>query len=162
MVDLASGEEGVLASIHHKSGPRVGRYRVNLQDFERIALPALRFSLEHCELTCVDELGTMEFFSRNFQQQIDQLLNLDHRVIAVVHRHYVERYKRRGSLFWVTPENRDDLVNTIFTRVLQTRTPPKTHRRSSSSTIRGNDPVFPQRISVDNPDSKNVLQASSV
>ncbi|HDL85850.1 MAG TPA: NTPase, partial [Candidatus Acetothermia bacterium] len=36
VIDLATGKEGILAHIHQQSGPKMGRYRVNLHDLEQI------------------------------------------------------------------------------------------------------------------------------
>jgi nucleoside-triphosphatase THEP1 len=37
-----AGEAGTLAQVGHRGGPRVGRYGVDLEAFERIALPTLK------------------------------------------------------------------------------------------------------------------------
>jgi nucleoside-triphosphatase len=105
VIDLSSGEEGILASIDQLTGPRVGRYRVDIPSFERIALPALNFALEECDITCIDELGTMEFFSTKFKHKVKEILSSGRPVIAVVHNNYVKIYKRIGTLFQVTTKN---------------------------------------------------------
>ena len=128
VVDLSSGEEGVLASTDQLTGPRVGRYRVNIPDFERVALPALSFALEECDITCIDELGTMEFFSAKFKQKVKEILSSGKPVIAVVHHNYAEIYERIGTLFQVTQENRERIVSTIVSRALR-KEPLKKHQQ---------------------------------
>ena len=55
-----------MASTDQPTGPRVSKYRVNIPDFERVALP-LSLTLEECDVVCVDELGKMEFlFARKY------------------------------------------------------------------------------------------------
>jgi len=119
VVDLSSGEEGVLASTDQLTGPRVGRYRVNIPDFERVALPALSFALEECDITCIDELGTMEFFSTKFKQKVKEILSSEKPVIAVVHHNYAKVYERIGTLFQVTRENREETVSIVVSRALR-------------------------------------------
>lgn len=118
VVDLSSGNEGVLASVDRLAGPRVGRYRVDVPDFERVALPALDFALEECDLICVDELGTMEFFSEAFKEKVRDALRSEKPFIAVVHRNYARFYGKAGILIQVTPENRETIAETITQKIL--------------------------------------------
>ena len=117
VVDLFSGEEGTLASIDQPLGPRVGKYRVNVPDFERVALPALDFALKECDIICVDELGKMEFFSAKFKQRVNEILKSEKPVIAAVHRNYAKLYEKMGTMLHVTPENREKIVDTIISRI---------------------------------------------
>ena len=114
VIDVYSNEEGVLASIDQKSGPRVGKYRVNLKDFERIALKALDFALNNCDVICVDELGKMELFSEKFERKIEEILRSSKPAIIVLHRNLIERYEKYGKVIWVTVENRDKLPGEIL------------------------------------------------
>jgi nucleoside-triphosphatase len=118
VVDLASGEEGTLASVDQPSGPRVGKYRVNIQDFERVALLALNYALEECDVVCVDELGTMEFFLAKFKQKVKEVLESGKPVVAVVHRNYARFYEKTGTIFRVTLENREKITRLVVTEIL--------------------------------------------
>ncbi len=57
------GKRGILATVKGRSRYRVGRYRVNVEELERVALPALERARRDCELMVIDEIGTMELFS---------------------------------------------------------------------------------------------------
>jgi len=63
---VATGRRGILAHIELKSGPRLGRYRVNLKDIEEIAVPAIAEAWQHKDLVVIDELAPMELKSREF------------------------------------------------------------------------------------------------
>jgi nucleoside-triphosphatase len=117
VVDIHSGEEGILASVNQKIGPQVGKYRVNLDDFEKVALRALDFAMKECDIVCIDELGTMELFSQKFREKIEKILELDKPVIIVLHRNLVQKYRSYGKLFYVTPENRNELPERIISLV---------------------------------------------
>jgi len=117
VTDLSSGKRGILASVDQPEGPRVGKYRVDLVDFERIALPALTHAQEECDVICVDELGTMEFFSKAFKQKIDEILGSEKPLIAVVHRNYARNYEKYGRLYEVTPTNRERLPEIIASEI---------------------------------------------
>lgn len=62
------GQEGRLAEVGLDSPYRVGRYAVDLEDFERLALPTL--ATPEADLLVIDEIGKMECFSRAFQQAV--------------------------------------------------------------------------------------------
>jgi nucleoside-triphosphatase len=112
--DIYSGREGILASIDQKFGPRLGNYHINLEEFERIALPALDFAVKKCDLIAIDELGKMEFFSLKFKEKIFEILNSDKKVIACLHRNFVNQFKNFGKIIEVTFENREKLPEEIL------------------------------------------------
>ena len=118
VIDVYSNEEGILASIDQKSGPRVGKYRVNLKDFERVALKALDFAMKECDVIAIDEIGKMELFSKTFREKIDELLTQDKPMICILHRNLIEKYKEFGKVVWVTSENREKLPERIVKEIL--------------------------------------------
>jgi nucleoside-triphosphatase len=111
--DIYSGKEGILANVDQKFGPRFGKYRINLEDFEKVALPALEFAAKNCDLIAIDEIGKMEIFSEKFKQKVFEILNSDKKVIAVLHRNFVSKFKNYGKIFEVTKENRESLPKEI-------------------------------------------------
>ena len=114
VIDINSSEEGILSSVNQKNGPKVGKYRVNLEDFERVALKALDFAVKECDILCIDELGTMELFSKKFKEKIENILKLDKLIIIVLHRNLIRKYEKYGKIFYVTPENRNKLPEEII------------------------------------------------
>jgi len=119
VVDLHSGEEAILASSKLEAGPRVGQYRVDIPAFEGIALPALDYAENECDLVCVDEIGRMELFSQAFRRRIEELFSSKKPILAVVHRDNIRTYERRGIVLTVTPENRDALVEKTFNMIME-------------------------------------------
>jgi len=114
VVDIHSGEDGILASINQKIGPQVGKYRVNLEDFERVALKALDFAIRECDIVCIDEMGTMELFSKKFKEKIEKVLELEKPVIVALHRNLTNEYKKYGKIIYVTLENREKLPEVVI------------------------------------------------
>lgn len=117
VIDLSSGKVGTLASTDRLTGPKVSKYRIDIPDFERIALPALSYAINECDVICIDELGKMEFFSTKFKQKVNEILRSRRPVIAVVHRNYADIYKSIGPLFQITLENREEIVNTLVSKI---------------------------------------------
>jgi nucleoside-triphosphatase len=114
VVDVYSGKEGTLASIGFKSKYRVSKYGINLQDFERIALPALDFARKNCDLTIVDEIGRMELFSEKFKEKVHEILISDKPVLAVVHRNFIHYYEKYGKLLWVNREKIEKITKELI------------------------------------------------
>lgn len=117
IVDIYSGKDGILAKLYTgiESGPRIGKYYIDVKDFERIALKALDFAINECDIVCVDEIGSMELFSERFKEKIEEILKSKKIVIAVLHRNFVGRYGKYGKVVYVTGENRDKLPEKVIT-----------------------------------------------
>ena len=76
-----SGETGVLADKSLPSRARVGRYGVNVEAFEQLAIPELA---RPADLVLIDEIGKMECFSPTFVTAVRNLLDKPIPVIATV------------------------------------------------------------------------------
>ncbi|MFW9915940.1 MAG: nucleoside-triphosphatase [Candidatus Thorarchaeota archaeon] len=72
IVDLKSGEKGVLASVAGEKSQttqwRVGKYRVHQEVLKKIAIPAIQEAMENprVDLLIIDEIGKMEVLDANF------------------------------------------------------------------------------------------------
>ena len=121
VIDLASGQKALMAGVEVSSRFRVGKYGVDLIGFESIALPALEYAEKSCDIVCVDEIGRMELFSNSFKRKMDQLISGSKTMIAVLHRRYVGTYGRWGSLYNVSSENREQLVDLIVRRLISSK-----------------------------------------
>jgi nucleoside-triphosphatase len=75
LVNTFCGAEGLLSGIKLHQGPRVGKYRVNVQAFEEIVLPELTRHPENVDVFLIDEIGKMECFSRAFIQAVNTILD---------------------------------------------------------------------------------------
>ena len=118
VLDIYTGESGRLAWAGLRSRFRVGRYGVDVEDFERVAVPALERAVRECDVVCVDEIGRMELYSRRFEKALAEVLESGKPFVATLHRALVGRYGGLGELIWVTPENRDHLPRRIVQKVL--------------------------------------------
>lgn len=118
--DLLTGDLGTLASIDG-DGPRLGRYRVCLQDLEDIGAEAVERAVREAEIVVIDEVGPMELFSEGFAGAVEAALDSDKTMLVVVNaksRHPIaERIREEFRLFLVTEENRDDLAEEIVSQL---------------------------------------------
>ena len=113
IVEAVDGNRATLARVSLAGPPRVGKYGVDLEAFERVALPALA-SPPLDAVVVVDELGKMELASKPFREEVMRLFDAPVALVATVHvfRHpFTDRLKRRPDVdrLQVTRENRDAL-----------------------------------------------------
>jgi len=116
--DLSSGRTGELASATSKIGPRVGRYRVNLEDLAAIGGGGLEAASSSSEVVVVDEVGPMELVSPEFRRGVRLCIDSGKPMLAVVHERLEDdllRELREGAaaIFTLTIENRDEVADTI-------------------------------------------------
>jgi nucleoside-triphosphatase len=120
-IETFSGERGVLAHVELAGPPRVGKYGVDLEAFERVALPALEARAGG--VTVIDELGKMELASTRFREGVTALFDSNAPLVATVHafRHpFTDELKRRSDveLVKLSKANRDELPAALAERIL--------------------------------------------
>ena len=101
-IKTLDGKTGLLSSIDVISPYRVGRYKVDLENFENIALPAIEDALNSSKIVMIDEIGPMELFSTKFKEIVLKALDSPNPVIATI--------KLKGSKFIVKVKSRGDVV----------------------------------------------------
>lgn len=107
------GRRGGLARKGPGPGPRVGSYRVDVEDFERIALPSLAPGTHGVLL--IDEIGKMECRSAAFVRGVARAFESETAILATIPLRaggaFIERIRRRPDVetILVTPGNRDAL-----------------------------------------------------
>ena len=125
-VESLEGAHAVLAHVELAGPPRVGRYGVDLEALERVALPAIEAG-RRSEVAVIDELGKMELASTAFRDAVTRLLESPVAVVATVlaRRHpFTDAVKRRRDVevVKVTAGNRDSLPAELARRLGAGRT----------------------------------------
>jgi nucleoside-triphosphatase len=85
ILDLESGRRGWLARVDQDYGPRVGKYRVNLEDLDSVGAAAIINAVKTAALVAVDEVGPMELNSRKFKEAVKAAFESGKLVVATVH-----------------------------------------------------------------------------
>lgn len=122
--DLVTHEKGTLAHVGLQEGPRIGKYRINLHDIERIGVRAIERAIKDSEVVVVDELGPMELFSTPFLQSVEKGLASPKHFLGTVHKrtsHPLISSIRSNSKYIIseiTPENRDRMPTEIAQRII--------------------------------------------
>ncbi len=112
------GKKGVLAHQNIRSSYRVGKYGVNLDDIDRIAVPSI-IPMKPDEIVVIDEIGKMECLSPLFRQTLIRILDSKHRVIGSISQkgdRFIQKIKERDDvvLTHVSKKNRDRLADSLF------------------------------------------------
>lgn len=128
-IETFDGKRATLAHVSLPGPPRVSRYGVDLDAFERIALPTLD-AAERVDVMVLDELGKMELASERFCDAMTILVDDMVPLVATIHafQHpFTDALKRREHVerLRVTRKTRDalpaELAHRIGTTVSDTR-----------------------------------------
>jgi nucleoside-triphosphatase len=121
--DLSSHETGILAHVALKEGPALGKYHVNLNDIERIAVAAIKCAIARADVIIVDEVGPMELNSRQFVLAIQSALIAPKHFVGTIHKRashpLIAEIKSTPTyqILEVTSNNRDALPRAIIERI---------------------------------------------
>lgn len=121
-IQSLSGEEGILAHVALRDGPRVGRYKVNVADIERVGIRALEDALNEAELIVCDEIGRMEMCCPAFCVLLERCLDAPKPVLGTLQarqHEFLDRIRQRCDvdLVVVTADNRNLLVDELAGRL---------------------------------------------
>jgi len=125
ILDLSSDRRGWLAHVNQKSGPSVGKYRVNLEDLDNIGANAIVNAAENFDVVVIDEIGPMELFSEKFKEAVRRAVEGGKLVVGVVHwkarDRLIDEVKKREDIeiIVVTYENRNKLHQTIIEKAAE-------------------------------------------
>ncbi len=117
-IETLSGQTGVLAHCGLNSGPRLGRYFVNIKDINEIVVPALVNARQSDKLIIIDEIAKMELFSKEFAREVWRCLD-SQRVVATIQQRRDEfldevRARKDVRLLELTVSNRNEMQRRII------------------------------------------------
>lgn len=125
IVDFATGRKGWLAHVNQLTGPRVGKYRVNLSDLNTIGTSSVLNAMKEADIIVVDEIGPMEMLSSDFKEAVMNALESRKIMIGTIHYRtrnpLINRIRAQedAEILEVTRENRRRLHTVLVGRVLQ-------------------------------------------
>ena len=124
--DLSSGRKGWLAHVDQPFGPRISKYRVNLEDVEEIGALAIQDAVLGCDVVVIDEIGPMELFSQPFRSSLMEAIGSEKPILASIHHRargpFVRNITNRSDveIIEVTFDNRDRLPRFIAENIADT------------------------------------------
>lgn len=117
-ISTLDGKTGRLAEIGLKSRFTLGKYGIDMEQFESLAIPAIEDAIQKGHIAIIDEIGFMELKSSRFRELVEKALSSPQPVIATIMRNsyeFPDKIKARKDvlLFKVTVENRERLADEI-------------------------------------------------
>lgn len=125
IINLATNNRGVLAHVDNPAGPRIGRYKVNLNDIRRVGVNAIEEAMKNADYIVIDEVGPMELLSRDFCEAVLSAIKGRKPVLGVLHwksqAPLVREVKSRSDVrvYEVNPQNRQSLHRTLVKNVVE-------------------------------------------
>jgi len=125
IIDLLTGQRGVLAHVNQREGPQVSKYRVNLHDLAQVGAEAIVRATEEADVICCDEVGPMELYSPIFKDTVRKALNIGKPLLGTIHSKavdpLVDSIKSRADteIIEVTFANRDTIHEVVVSKILK-------------------------------------------
>jgi len=123
IMDLSSGQRGWLAHVNQPTGPRIGKYRVNVTDLEVVGVAAIRDAVRNADVVAVDEIGPMELSSAAFRDALMEAVESSKPMVGTIHYELsnplVSSIKNRAEteLLGVSYANRESLHQVVADRI---------------------------------------------
>ncbi len=125
VLDFNGGRKSLLAHVHQKQGPIVGKYRVNLDGLNDTGVHAIADAIERADVVVIDEIGPMELYSKEFIRVVQKAMESKKLVISTIHlmgrNPLIQQMKSRedAELYTVTHENRDKISKKIVKKAVE-------------------------------------------
>jgi len=125
VLDLESGRSGWLAHVNQEYGPRVGKYRVNLEDLNHVGAAAIEKAVKKTDVVAIDEVGPMELHSQKFKEAVEKAVESGKLMVGTVHRRardkLIDEIEARddAEIYQVTYGNREKIHKMIVEKAMQ-------------------------------------------
>ncbi|PZS06123.1 MAG: AAA family ATPase [Chloroflexi bacterium] len=115
------GEMGLLAATGRPGNMTVSKYGVDLQELERVAVPALQGAMRRGHVMIADEIGKMQLYSSAFRHTILDAVRAGHPLLGTImagRNPYADRIKsqRNVEILELTESNRAEILATLRAR----------------------------------------------
>ncbi|MDH7507933.1 MAG: NTPase [Methanomassiliicoccales archaeon] len=116
------GMSGILADVSLSNVPKVGKYGVNLEDIDQVAVASIRKAMMTKNIVIIDEIGKMEVLSPLFRSAVIAALDSPKPVIGTIAERgdpFFDAIREREDveILVVSLGNRDDLPGFIIQRL---------------------------------------------
>jgi len=125
ILDLTTNRRGWLAHVNQKSGPQIGKYRVNIEDLDNLGIASIAVAAENFDIVAIDEIGPMELYSEKFKEAVKKAVESGKVVVGTIHwkakDEFIDEIKTRkdAEIYMVTYENRGELHKNIIQKVIE-------------------------------------------
>jgi nucleoside-triphosphatase len=113
-----------IADVNLQSQIRIGRYGLEINKFEKVAIDAIDDSLRNKKITVIDEIGPMQMLSAKFQMALDQILQSSQIVLGTIFHDghpLIDEIKAKydAEIYTITCDNRDHIADEVSYEILK-------------------------------------------
>lgn len=125
IIDFHSGKKGWLAHVNQPTGPKLGKYRVNMELLNLLGAGSIQDAVQNAQIIIIDEIGPMELFSKAFKDSVNEAIKSGKLLLGTIHfRAYdplINLIKSRddAEVIEVTYENRVSLHKTLIEKSIK-------------------------------------------
>ncbi|MCW4034125.1 MAG: NTPase [Candidatus Bathyarchaeota archaeon] len=125
IMDISTGTRGWLAHKNQTTGPKVGKYHVNLTDLDVIGAGSILDATKNADIIAIDEIGPMELLSTSFSDALLKAVESNKPLLGTIHYRLetplIKSIKTRldTEIVKVTYENRENLHNQIANQITE-------------------------------------------
>ena len=123
--NISTGMNYEIANINRKTGPRLQKFRINLENIDNYAIKELQDSSVNTDLIIIDMIGPMELFSIKFCELIRELVKQDKRILCVIQTKYnhpiIKEIKKLKnlSLHDLNEKHKDEVIDSIYKSIIE-------------------------------------------
>ncbi|NHI92339.1 MAG: hypothetical protein EAX96_07530 [Candidatus Lokiarchaeota archaeon] len=124
IINLYSKESDILAHQDQLVGPKISKYRVNMEVLNYFSENALNIDSLKADLMIIDEIGKMEIFSENFIEHVKKIIDSDILFIGTmgnkIDHLFIRELKNRKDIkfLFLTRENFDETLKYLKNLVI--------------------------------------------
>lgn len=118
------GEGVEIAHVESSSGARIGRYGIDIEQFEKFAVRVLQEAMDSKRIIVVDEIGFMQMLSSSFQRKVHKMMSENRIVVGTVpldsHPEIDKiKYSKEVKLVRINESNRDVIAELLVKDILK-------------------------------------------
>ena len=116
------GREGILAHVNVKSPYQVSKYKVNIEDLEKLGVKSILDTLNQNKVIIIDEVGKAEMYSEKFKKAVEAALDSKNKILGTIMlkpNPFCDKIKRRQDtkVFYLMKENfkeiKEEIINLL-------------------------------------------------
>jgi nucleoside-triphosphatase len=113
------GKSAILSHTSVRSPHRVGKYGVDPDSMDKVAVPALKQAIQTKDIIVIDEIGKMELFSPSFEDAVIEALQSEKKMLGTImlaSHPWADKIKERPEVevIQVTSFNRSDVTDKLL------------------------------------------------
>ena len=123
--NISTGISYEIANVNKKTGPRLQKFRIDLENIDNYLIKELHDSSLKTDLIIIDMIGPMELFSRKFCELIETLLKQDKKILCAIQTKYnhpiIKEIKELESseIYDLNEKHKVEVIDSIYKSIIE-------------------------------------------